>query len=124
MKIEWNKEGVEINSSEYSWLVYLEDNNIEVGFYYFKHKGKQNTGTYNDLFKEGQVSIFRNQINISIDEPDKPTINLIDGDIVLKLEDRKLLDQLFNNRNKSVNFWILSNGNYPRVCKASTKEIK
>jgi len=116
--IKWNKENVETNIAEYSWVVYLEKSNAEIGYYYFKHEGKRNSGTYIDLFNSGQVSIFKNGYNM-IDRYDenKPSIRIESGNIIIEVKGKSLYNTLINRRSKYANFWILENNKKPRVCK-------
>ncbi len=116
--IEWNKEEIEINNLEYSWLVYIESSNSEIGYYYFKHKGKKIRGTYNELFNVGQISIFKDGNNIiDYDNPNKPTVKLIDGKIILEINYFKIYSTLFKKNSNRANFWILGSNINPSRCK-------
>ncbi len=116
--IIWNKKEIETNHLEHSWLVHIEGSNIDIGFYYFKHKGKKIKGTYNELFNMGQVSIFKSgNIVLGYDEPNQSTIQLIDGKVVLEINYFKTYNAFFEHDYKSANFWVLGSTMNSRRCK-------
>ncbi len=124
--ITWNKKGLKINEAEYSWVIYFESSNIMFDFTNFKKYGKEKNATYNDLFKDGQVSLWRNGANIlDYEEPNSPTVQIENGNIILTINNNiEIYKLLFDSKPKYANFWILG-GNMnkkPYRCKTIIKK--
>lgn len=118
----WNKNNIQHDMLEYGWLVYLEDKHSDIGFNYYRGPLQEHSGTLDQLFEVGQLSIFKHEpdgamVNIFDYESTGLSIYSVNNDIRIEVIKNTQTEYLFTDELGFVNFWKFEANSAPQKCK-------